>query len=173
MSDEHFTTDEPTRVAAHEALTFGERVADGCAAAIGSWRFIILQTGCILLWLLANTGHALGWLPVWDQPPFILLNLMLSFQAAFTGPVLLLAANRQAKKDREMAARDDEEIAELLTINRRLMRMQEEQTDAHRSEITMLRQLLGKARGHGRQEAVLTPAATTPGPPETGEEIVS
>lgn len=115
-----------SRVRIHDDRTRGERIADKAAEAIGSWAFVISQTVCILVWLLANTSHALGLLPVWDEPPFILLNLMLSFQAAFTGPVLLLAANRQAAKDRELAARDDEEIGLLLELQHKQMRHDEQ-----------------------------------------------
>lgn len=128
-------------------LTMGDRVADRTASAIGSWRFVIAQTVLTVAWIVLNLAGWLAW--KWDPYPFILLNLCYSFQAGFTGPILLLASNRQAAKDRALAAKDDEELAELLTINRRLMAMQVEQTDAHRTEMTMLRQLLGKRKAAG------------------------
>jgi len=57
---------------------FGDRAADTVAANVGSWRFILVQSALLLLWLAANaTG-----LVRWDPYPFILLNLILSFQAA-------------------------------------------------------------------------------------------
>jgi uncharacterized membrane protein len=74
-------------------------LSDRCASVIGSWFFIGGQATILFLWLMINT-----WAPAkakWDKPPFILLNLMLSFQAAFTGPVLLMAANRQSEIDRK------------------------------------------------------------------------
>ncbi len=74
-------------------------LADRCAEVIGSWYFIGGQAFILFLWLVINTT-----VPAklkWDKPPFILLNLMLSFQAAFTGPVLLMAANRQSEVDRK------------------------------------------------------------------------
>lgn len=72
-------------------------LADRVASKIGSWTFIIGQSTFLILWIGLNSV-----LPVkWDKPPFVLLNLMLSFQAAFTGPVLLMAANRQAEIDRK------------------------------------------------------------------------
>jgi uncharacterized membrane protein len=74
-------------------------LADRCAEVIGSWFFIGGQACILFLWLMINT-----WAPAkakWDKPPFILLNLMLSFQAAFTGPVLLMASNRQSEIDRK------------------------------------------------------------------------
>jgi uncharacterized membrane protein len=77
--------------------TFGERLADRIASGIGSWRFLIIQTVLVILWVTLNLiGIGLHW----DPYPFILLNLMFSVQAAYTGPVLLLASNRQNQKDR-------------------------------------------------------------------------
>jgi uncharacterized membrane protein len=81
----------------HDEATFGERVADAAAAGIGSWTFLIIQTFLVLMWLILNI---VGLIRHWDPFPFILLNLLFSVQAAYTGPVLLLAGNRQAQKDR-------------------------------------------------------------------------
>ncbi|HEY1420331.1 MAG TPA: DUF1003 domain-containing protein [Candidatus Dormibacteraeota bacterium] len=81
----------------HDEATLGERVADKAAAGIGSWTFLIIQTIAVLCWLTLNI---VGLVQHWDPFPFILLNLLFSVQAAYTGPVLLLAGNRQAQKDR-------------------------------------------------------------------------
>ncbi len=82
----------------HDLATPGERLADKIAAGIGSWTFLIVQTILVLLWLGLNlTGI---FILRWDPYPFILLNLLFSVQAAYTGPVLLLAGNRQSQKDR-------------------------------------------------------------------------
>lgn len=81
----------------HDEATLGERVADKAAAGIGSWTFLIIQTVAVLCWLALNV---IGITHHWDPFPFILLNLLFSVQAAYTGPVLLLAGNRQAQKDR-------------------------------------------------------------------------
>lgn len=87
----------------HDARTFGERLADGVANQIGSWRFLIIQTIAVVVWVLLNiialTRH-------WDPYPFVLLNLLFSVQAAYTGPVLLLSSNRAAQRDRIMAEHD-------------------------------------------------------------------
>src|ERR1041385_5504410 len=97
----------------HDQATRGERLADQIATGIGSWRFLIVQTILVLLWVGINiTGLVLRW----DPYPFILLNLMFSVQAAYTGPILLLAGNRQAAKDRALAERDDSEIGLLLKL---------------------------------------------------------
>lgn len=74
-------------------------LADRCSAIIGSWRFIGVQSSLLFFWICLNL-----FAPKKPDPyPFILLNLMLSFQAAYTGPVLLMAANRQAEIDRKRA----------------------------------------------------------------------
>jgi uncharacterized membrane protein len=87
----------PVNVVHHDEATFGERIADRAAAGIGSWTFLIIQTFAVLCWLALNI---IGLTHHWDPFPFILLNLLFSVQAAYTGPVLLLAGNRQAQKDR-------------------------------------------------------------------------
>lgn len=78
--------------------SFGQRTADGIAAIVGSWRFIIIQSVLLVAWLIVNT---FAWIQAWDPYPFILLNLMLSFQAAYTAPIILMSQNRQAAIDRE------------------------------------------------------------------------
>lgn len=104
-----------TRLTAHEPLTRGEHVADNAAGLIGSWPFIIWQSIVIVLWVAFNGLTLTGSLH-FDAFPYILLNLALSCQAAMTGPILLLASNRQSQKDREMATQDDQEIALLLQL---------------------------------------------------------
>jgi uncharacterized membrane protein len=80
----------------HDEATFGELLADRISAGIGSWTFLIVQTAAVLIWLVGNAILFFHF----DPRPFILLNLLFSLQAAYTGPVLLLAGNRQAQKDR-------------------------------------------------------------------------
>src|SRR3989441_10465616 len=87
----------PVNVVHHEEATFGEMLADKIAAGIGSWTFLVVQTFLVLCWVTANL---IGFVNHFDPKPFILLNLLFSVQAAYTGPVLLLAGNRQAQKDR-------------------------------------------------------------------------
>lgn len=72
-------------------------LADRCAEVVGSWPFIGGQAAALLLWILLNGVSVIKA----DPYPFILLNLLLSTQAAFTGPILLMAANRQAEVDRK------------------------------------------------------------------------
>ncbi len=86
----------PVNVLHHEEATFGERLADKISAGIGSWAFLIIQTVAVVIWMVGNAYLYFHF----DPKPFILLNLLFSIQAAYTGPVLLLAGNRQAQKDR-------------------------------------------------------------------------
>ena len=98
----------PVNVRHLNRRTLGERVADGVAAGVGSWPFIITQSALFVLWILANAFIISGWIggKPFDPYPFILLNLTLSFQAAYTGPVVMMSQNRQAAKDRDAAEHD-------------------------------------------------------------------
>ena len=89
-----------------EQMTLGERVADKVADTIGSWRFIIIQSLLIVLWITLNV---VAWIEHWDPYPFILMNVMLSFQAAYSGPVIMMSQNRQSTKDR-LAAEIDHQV---------------------------------------------------------------
>jgi uncharacterized membrane protein len=82
----------------HDEATLGEKVADKASSGIGSWWFLGIQSFLIVIWVFINSVEFFT--HKWDLYPFILLNLMFSIQAAFTGPVLLLSGNRQAQKDR-------------------------------------------------------------------------
>jgi len=85
--------------------SLGQRVADAVARTVGSWHFIIGQSFLIALWMGWNLaqGHS-----GWDPYPFILLNLVLSFQAAYTAPAIMMSQNRQAEVDRQQAGNDYE-----------------------------------------------------------------
>jgi uncharacterized membrane protein len=121
------------------ALSFGERLADGVAATMGSWTFIIVQSVILVIWMLLNVT---AYVQQWDPYPFILLNLALSFQAAYAAPVIMMSQNRQATIDRAAAEADygvnakaeleiellhqkidllrEQEVSELIQIIRRL-----------------------------------------------------
>jgi uncharacterized membrane protein len=87
----------------HLPRTSGERAADAVAVAMGSWRFIIIQTAIVAAWI---TFNIVAILRHYDPYPFILLNLLFSTQAAYAAPIIMMSQNRQAQKDR---ARDDHE----------------------------------------------------------------
>lgn len=77
--------------------SFGQKVSDILATGMGSWTFILIQSAVLVLWMVANVAM---WVYQWDPYPFILLNLALSFQAAFTAPIIMMSQNRQAERDR-------------------------------------------------------------------------
>lgn len=84
-------------------FTVGERIADWVAATMGSWKFIIIQSVLLAIWILLNVT---AYVQRWDPYPFILLNLALSFQAAYAAPVIMMSQNRQAAIDRVAAQTD-------------------------------------------------------------------
>jgi uncharacterized membrane protein len=86
-----------------QKLTVGQKVADKVAATVGSWPFIITQSIILAVWLVLNS---LVLIYHWDPYPFILLNLMLSFQAAYAAPFVMMSQNRQSEKDRLTAQND-------------------------------------------------------------------
>ena len=84
-------------------LTAGQKIADTVAATMGSWRFIIIQSVILLVWILLNIT---AYVKQWDPYPFILLNLALSFQAAYAAPFIMMSQNRQQDIDRKQAEND-------------------------------------------------------------------
>jgi uncharacterized membrane protein len=91
------------RALASKRLTVGQRVADTVAATMGSWTFIIIQSIILAFWIVLNIT---AYVQQWDPYPFILLNLALSFQAAYAAPVIMMSQNRQQDIDRESAEHD-------------------------------------------------------------------
>lgn len=88
---------------ANPSPTIGQRIADGVAKTMGSWRFIVIQSSLLMIWLALNlTAYSRHW----DPYPFILLNLALSFQAAYAAPFIMMSQNRQQDVDRKEAADD-------------------------------------------------------------------
>jgi len=84
-------------------LTVGQRIADTVAANMGSWRFIIIQSAILVVWIILNVT---AYIQQWDPYPFILLNLALSFQAAYAAPFIMMSQNRQQDIDRQKAEND-------------------------------------------------------------------
>ena len=75
-----------------------DRVADKVAAFGGSWTFIIIFASFLTIWIVINSLAFLGM--QFDPKPFILLNLILSFIAAFQAPIIIMSQNRQAARDK-------------------------------------------------------------------------
>ena len=86
-----------------QRLTTGQKVADKITKVMGSWSFIIAQTGIILVWIGFNLT---AYVYHWDPYPFILLNLLFSTQAAYSAPIIMMAQNRQNQRDRVQAKND-------------------------------------------------------------------
>ena len=91
-------------------LTFGQRTSDRVANIVGSWSFIIVQSIFLSLWIILNVAAVIHH---WDPYPFILMNLVLSMQAAYTAPIIMMSQNRQAERD------DYWHITIILSIKRR------------------------------------------------------
>jgi uncharacterized membrane protein len=94
---------QPARTATLKQASKGDRVADLVTETVGSWRFIIIQSCLLGVWIVLNVT---AWIGHWDPYPFILLNLALSFQAAYATPFILMSQNRQSTIDRDKAQQD-------------------------------------------------------------------
>ncbi|MBA4797969.1 MAG: DUF1003 domain-containing protein [Rhizobiales bacterium] len=121
---------------------FGQRLADGIARIGGSWGFIIGFLVFLAAWVILNTvilaTRSL------DPYPFIFLNLLLSMLAAIQAPIIMMSQNRQAERDRFMAAKDYEinlkaEI-EVLALHHKIDEQVLTELRETRQEIDALRQ---------------------------------
>lgn len=106
----------------HLPANTGDKIADGVAATMGSWRFIIIQTAIVALWMILNS---VAWAFHWDIFPFILLNLLFSTQAAYAAPIIMMSQNRQAARDRLRDDLEAQEVAELYSLNKRQLEILE------------------------------------------------
>lgn len=86
-----------------DSRTIGEKLSDSVAKGIGSWKFIIIQTIIVIIWMVVNV---IAYLQHWDPYPFVLLNLLFSTQAAYAAPIIMMSQNRQSDRDR-IQAQDD------------------------------------------------------------------
>ena len=85
-------------------LTIGQRLSDKIAKVGGSWGFLIFLSTFLAIWMMLNIAGFFIW--GWDPYPFILLNLFLSCLATYQAPIILMAQNRAAERDRHQAERD-------------------------------------------------------------------
>lgn len=130
-----------------ETLTLGQRAADAIATLVGSWRFVIVQTLLLFGWLVYN---ATAPKPL-DPFPFILLNLMLSFQAAYTAPIIMMSQNRQAEIDRQRGVADYEinrkAELEIETLHQKIDLLREQELAQLTRAVDKLTELLGRREG--------------------------
>jgi uncharacterized membrane protein len=88
-----------------EKMSYSDRVSDSVSSFVGSWPFLIIQSSIIILWVIWNVVPGL---PHFDPYPFILLTLVLSLQAAYAAPIIMMSQNRQTDRDRIQAMEDFE-----------------------------------------------------------------
>ncbi|MBL0047238.1 MAG: DUF1003 domain-containing protein [Bacteroidetes bacterium] len=87
-----------------EEIKFGERLSDQVAAFGGSWKFIIIFSVILILWIILNTVILMH--RAFDPYPFILMNLILSSIAALQAPIIMMSQNRKEEKDRKRSEND-------------------------------------------------------------------
>ena len=113
---------------AHLSSVFGDDwfalKAEAFARFFGTPLFLVAQTGIVAIWILVNI---VGWW-IFDQYPFILLNLAFSLQAAYAAPLILLAQTRQADRDKVMAMADAQHREDLHQASEERQRVAAEQT---------------------------------------------
>lgn len=140
-----------------ERLTFGQRVADQVAKFGGSWTFIFIFLGTLIVWMLFNTFVLAR--QAFDPFPYILLNLLLSCLAALQAPVIMMSQNRMAEKDR-IQAKHDYEVnikaeLEILQIQEKINELRERDwialIEMQQKQIELLERLLAEADARTRQ----------------------
>ena len=138
-------THRGTRKGAYK-LTMGQRIADAVAATMGSWNFIIVQSVILLIWIILNIT---AYVQQWDPYPFILLNLALSFQAAYAAPFIMMSQNRQQDIDRRAAEHDYQVNVkaelEIELLHQKIDQLREKEVLALSESINKLIELLQKA----------------------------
>ena len=114
----------PVNKAVFDEAPRGARIADRVTTFLGSWRFIVIQTVIVTIWIAGNIFLLFNF----DPFPFILLNLAFSTQAAYAAPLILLAGNRQSLRDRmtlehaaDEADIEERQNRELLEGNRKIL----------------------------------------------------
>jgi uncharacterized membrane protein len=118
----------PVNIKLHDQRTFGQRSADEFTNAFGTWTYIIIQSVIIVIWMAIN---AIGIIYQWDEYPFILLNLAFSAQASYAAPLILMASNRSAQRDRltlENDAKETDAIFQIQNTQLDLLRAIKEET---------------------------------------------
>jgi uncharacterized membrane protein len=121
---------------------------------MGSWRFIILQSIVLLAWIVLNIT---AYIEHWDPYPFILLNLALSFQAAYAAPFIMMSQNRQQDIDR-MAAENDYQInikaeLEIELLHQKIDQLRETEVARLTEAVSDLTALLKSARSEAAAQA--------------------
>jgi uncharacterized membrane protein len=129
----------PVNKMLYDSAPLGARIADVVTTFMGSWKFLVIQTVIVIVWIAGNIVLLFHF----DPFPFILLNLAFSTQAAYAAPLILLAGNRQSVRDRmtlehaatqadveekqnEQLLSDDKEILEhVAALEQRILELEE------------------------------------------------
>jgi uncharacterized membrane protein len=134
MAERHL---HPVNKAMVDDAPLGAKIADRVTGFLGSWKFIIVQTVIVAIWIAGNVYEVFHF----DIYPFVFLNLAFSTQAAYAAPLILLAGNRQSLRDRltlEHAAhetdKEDRQNQQLLKGNTQIL----EQVEALEKRILQL-----------------------------------
>lgn len=133
-----------------DQLTFGQRLADRVARFGGSWTFISIFGGILLMWVVLNSAVLVKFHDAFDPYPYILLNLFLSMLASIQAPIIMMSQNRQATKDRLDAFHDYEvnikAEMEIGRLHEKLDELREQKwkelVDLQQEQIRMLTKLL-------------------------------
>ena len=143
-----------------ERASLGDRLADRMATFAGSWKFIIMFSLVMAVWILINGVMGIR---AFDPYPFILLNLTLSTLAALQAPVILMTQNRQSAKDRAVAQNDFQvnlkNEVEIVDLHRKIDSLTDALTmqtklvnalvEARRKELSATVRMMESARGDG------------------------
>ncbi|MFC5452877.1 DUF1003 domain-containing protein [Paenibacillus aestuarii] len=131
-----------------ENSTFSDRLADNIAKFGGSWTFIGYFGAFLVVWMIWNTLPFLKPLH-FDEPPFILLNLCLSFLAAFQAPIIMMSQNRQNARDKHESVIDfainykaEQEIEDMQSHLHRIEENGVKNKEEFSSELMQIKQLL-------------------------------
>ena len=130
------------------------RWSERAARFFGTPQYIVGQTIFVVTWVILNVIGVIGH---WDPYPFILLNLAFSTQAAYAAPLILLAAARQAERDKAaaeaiehqhevMRGKSDAQVEATLAATAELKLLLEQNTELTR-RVAMLAEDLGRHRG--------------------------
>src|ERR1044072_2719792 len=147
MRDHETLTDKLEDSMEGTQLRLGQRLADKIADFGGSWTFILIFLGFILVWMALNVFWLLD--KGFDPYPFILLNLILSCLAALQAPVIMMSQNRQEEKDRQRAKNDyminlkSELEVRILheKIDHLIIRQQQDVLELQQTQIEMLNEI--------------------------------
>lgn len=130
---------------AADRRTIGERISDVITEFGGSWKFIITFSLIMVIWIIINIFSVFQFV-AWDAYPFILLNLILSFVAAFQAPFIMMSQNRAEAKQDEVYRQLFYEIRDLVQQGNENSRENKDNIHTLQLDVKILKQLLEKEK---------------------------